>query len=52
MPSLTIKEARVILGGDKSAKLFDEQLQQLIWDLEVIAKESLKAIREGRYRLD
>lgn len=43
-------EARVILGDEASAELTDEQLQQLIWDLEVIARDTLRAIREAKFK--
>lgn len=51
MPSMTIEEAREILGPQESAELTDEQLKRLIIDLEIIARETLKAIKEGKFKL-
>lgn len=52
MPSVTIEEARELLGAEESAKLSDEQLQKLIWDLEAIARETLRAIRQGKFKIE
>jgi hypothetical protein len=45
--AMTVEEAREILGEEESSKLNDEQLQKLIWDLEAIAKMTIKAIMNG-----
>ena len=51
MSSVTIEEARKILGAKESSELSDEELQHLICDLEIIARETLKAIKEGKFKL-
>ena len=48
---MTIDEARKILGDEKSAEFTDDELQQLIWDLTAIARETLKSIASGEFRV-
>ena len=50
MNSMTIKEARKILGKEESIKLTDEQLQKLISDLEILASMTIKAIMNGELK--
>ena len=51
MSSMTIEEAREILGPEESAGLNDVQLAELIQALDIIARETLTAIREGKFKL-
>ena len=50
MATITIKEARKILGKEVSDKLSDEELQQTISDLEAIARMTLKSIQNGEIK--
>lgn len=52
MSSMSLDEAHKILGEDMSAEFEDEQLQKLIWDLEAIARMTLKAIANGEFKPD
>ena len=49
---MSLEEARKILGKEESAELSDEQLQKLIYDLEAIARETIKAILNGEFKPD
>lgn len=51
MKSMSLKEARELLGEEESAELDDEQLQKLIWDLEAIASMTIKAIINGEMKI-
>jgi hypothetical protein len=51
MSSMSINEARKILGEEESAKLSDEQLQDLIWKLESLASMTIKAIMNGDMKI-
>lgn len=48
--SISLNEARKILGKETSDKLSDEELQQLIWNLEALARETIKAIKSGEMK--
>ena len=48
---MTIQEAREILGPKESSELTDEQLEELIVTLEIIARETIQASREGKFKL-
>lgn len=52
MTSMTLERARELLGEELSAKLSDEELQQLIWDLEVLASMTIKAMMNGEFKMD
>jgi hypothetical protein len=52
MTSMSLDEARELLGEEESAELDDEQLQQLIWNLEAIARMTIKAIVNGEFKID
>ena len=52
MNSISLEEARKRLGEEESAELSDEQLQKLIYDLEAIARETIKAIHNGEFKPD
>lgn len=52
MNSMSLEEARKILGKEESTELSDEQLQKLIYDLEAIAREAIKAIQNGEFKPD
>lgn len=49
--SMSLNEAREILGKEMSDKLSDEELQQLIWNLEALARETIKAIVKGELKI-
>ena len=49
---MSLEEARNILGQDETAEFSDEQLQKLIYDLEAIARETIKAILYGDFEPD
>lgn len=44
---ISLNEARKILGKEVSDNLSDEELRQLIWNLEALARETIKAIMNG-----
>lgn len=50
MKQVTIEEAREILGDDINAELNDEQLQNLILDMEVLARMVIQDIIDGKLR--
>ena len=51
MRPMTLERARELLGEEESAKFADEELQQLIWDLEAIARMTIKAIIRGEFKM-
>lgn len=50
MATITVEEAREILG-ETSKKMTDEEIQKLIFDLDEIARLTLKALRDGTMKI-
>lgn len=51
MSLMTIDEAREILGEEMSANFTDEQLQEVIWNLTAIARETIKSMANGEFQI-
>lgn len=49
--SMSLGEARKLLGKETSDKLSDEELEQLVWNLETLARETIKAIVNGEFKV-
>jgi len=47
---MTVEEAREILGEEESSKLTDEELEKLIWDLDMLAGMTIKAIMNSEMK--
>lgn len=44
---ISLKEARKLLGKEISEKLFDEELEKLIIDLDELARLTIRGIMDG-----
>lgn len=49
---MTLERARELLGEEESARFTDEELQQFIWDLEAIARMTIKALIRGEMKIE
>ena len=50
MASMSLDEARKILGEEMSTQFSDDHPQKVIWDLEYIARETLESIANGSFK--
>lgn len=50
-PTISILEARKILGEKISDKLSDEEIEKLTFDLEFLARYTVRGIRDGTLKI-